>query len=154
MDLITHSVTGLLIGSVAATEKDKLYAVLLTGAFAAALIDVLDIWLYFVDLDIYRTYHRVFTHTLIGAPLYAVLGALPAWLWVRRRYLFLYIIALVSILVHLLMDVICEWPILLLFPLSKKDFALSYIVFSSRVVLIVVTVLTLGVLVLRHKNRG
>ena len=151
MDLVTHSMTGFLIGSVAATKKDRLYAVLLTGVVAAALIDLLDVWLYFVDHDIYRNYHRVFTHTLLGVPFYAALGSLPAWLWVRGRYLFFYLIALASILAHLAMDMVCEWPILLFYPLSKKDFSLSYIVYSSRTVLIVVTLLAIGILYLRQR---
>ena len=120
MDLVTHSMTGLLIGAAAATKKDKLYAVLLTGAFAAALIDILDVWLYFVDRDIYRNYHRVFTHTLVDVPFYATLGALPGWLCLRGRYLFFYLVALTSILAHLGMDTVCEWPILLFSPLAKR----------------------------------
>lgn len=151
MDLVTHSMTGLLIGSVAAGKKDRLYAVLLTGAGAAALIDVLDVWLYFVNHNIYRSYHRLFTHTLLGAPFYAALGALPAWLWVRKRYFFLYFVAFASILVHLAMDMVCEWPLLLFYPLSKKDLSLGYIAYSSRIVLIVVTVLAIGSLYLRQK---
>jgi len=151
MDLITHSMTGLLIGSVATTKKDKLYAVLLAAVVASALLDVLDVWLYLVDVDLYYHYHRVYTHTLVGAPLYAALGALPAWLWVRARYLFLYIIALVSILVHLGMDLLCEWPVLLLYPLSHKDFAQGYIIYSSRIILIIVTALAIGILYARQK---
>lgn len=150
MDLITHSMTGLLIGSAAAAKKDKLYAVILAGVLASALIDVLDVWLYLVDINLYREYHRVYTHTIFGAPLYAALAAVPAWLWVRERYAFLYLISIFSILAHLGMDVLCEWPILLLFPLSDKDFAQGYIVYSSRIVLFAVTAICMGILFWRQ----
>lgn len=151
MDLITHSMTGLFIGAAAATKKDRLYAVILTGVLAAALIDLLDVWLYPVSKDLFFRYHRVYTHSLLGSPFYAAIGALPGWLWVRGRYRFLYLIALTSILAHLAMDVVCEWPILLLFPLSKQDFSLGYIIYSSRLVLFVVTIFALGILFVRQR---
>jgi membrane-bound metal-dependent hydrolase YbcI (DUF457 family) len=153
MDLVTHSMTGLLIGSVAATRKDKLYAVLLTGAFASALPD-LDAVLYFVDTNLYQAYHRVFTHTLAGAPFLAIPGAIPAWLWVRGRYLRLYLIALACIMIHLGMDVLCDWELYLLFPFSRKDFAQGYIEYSSPPLLIVITIITIGILFMRQKREA
>ena len=152
MDVVTHSMAGLLIGGTAARKKDNLYAVLLTAALASALIDVLDVWLYLVDVELYRRYHRVYTHTLYGAPFFALLGALPAWLWVKGRWLFLYLVSLVSILVHLGMDVLCDWPLLLFYPFSDRDFALYWVTYSNIPLLIILTVLSLGVIYYRYNR--
>jgi membrane-bound metal-dependent hydrolase YbcI (DUF457 family) len=152
MDLVTHSMTGLLIGSLAATRKAPLYPVLLTGVFSAALPD-LDAVLYLIDLELYFNYHRLFTHSLFLAPLYAGLAALPAWIWLRSRYFYIYLIALISILIHLGLDLPCDYQLFLLYPFSRKDFALHYISYSSRALLIVVTLLALAILFYRNKDQ-
>ena len=51
MDLVTHAMTGLLVGSAAANRKTKLYPALLTGALAAAILDLDTKHVEFVKLD-------------------------------------------------------------------------------------------------------
>ncbi|MFO8058170.1 MAG: metal-dependent hydrolase [bacterium] len=153
MDTVTHSMTGFLMGASAARKKDNLYAALLTGVLASVLLDadsLLQVW----DYGLYVRYHRLFTHNLPVAPLFALLASLPAWRWVRDRYLFYYLIAFSSILVHLIMDMVCSWPLLLFYPFSKKDFALNWVGFTSNTVLLTVCVLAVAVLWLRHKGQG
>jgi membrane-bound metal-dependent hydrolase YbcI (DUF457 family) len=145
MDIFTHSMNGLLIGSVSTNRKEKLIAYLFTGALASVLVDLPDVCLLIND-DLYFKYHRVFTHTLIGAPFFAVLAALPAYRRVHKWFASLYLIALLSILAHFAMDAACEWPIMLFYPFTRRDFSLGFFVFSSRAVLFTLTILTLGVL--------
>jgi len=146
--------TGLLIGSLAGTKNDRLYPALLTGALASALPD-LDAFIALGGMDFFHKYHRVFTHTVFAAPFLAVLAALPAWIWFKRHYLFSYLIASVCLLVHLGMDVICLWPIMLFYPLSKKDYAMNLLnnKDTSYLALLTVTVVTMGMLYLLEKKR-
>ncbi len=149
MDIITHSFTGVLAGSLLAGRKDRLYAVILTGLIASALPD-LDFILFLIDTDLYYGYHRLFTHALIAAPLIALVASLPSWLWVRSRYLFHYAVALVSIMIHLAMDLFCDWRLLLLYPFSRMDFSLGYVHYTSPTLLILVTFITAIVLLFRR----
>jgi len=153
MDLVTHAMAGLLVGSIAAKRKVPLYPVLLTGTLAAAMLDF-DAILYPIDIGLYFKYHRLFTHSLLLAPFYAGLGALPAWLWVRTRYLYFYLIALISILLHLGLDLPCDYQLCLLFPLNRKDFALHLIPYSSIPALLVITALAITILLIRFRNLG
>ena len=151
MDTLTHAMAGLLVGSVAATRKVKLAPVLVTGVLAGAMLDA-DAVLYLINIALYFQYHRLFTHSLLFAPGYAALAALPAWVWVRRSYLYFYLIALIAILVHLALDLPCAYHLYLLYPLSRKNFSLEYIPYTSRAVLMTVTVLSLVILYLRQNQ--
>jgi inner membrane protein len=153
MDLVTHAMVGLLVGSIAANRKTPLYPVLLTGTLAAAMLDF-DAILYPINLGLYFKYHRLFTHSLLLAPFYAGLGALPAWLWVRSRFFSFYLIALLSILLHLGLDLPCDYQLYLLFPLNRKDFAWHYIPYSSAPALLVITALALTILLVRFRKIG
>jgi len=147
MDVATHAMTGMLIGSAVALRKGRLYPLLLTGAAASAIPD-LDAFIRIAGSDYFFKYHRVFTHTIFAAPLLAALASLPAWIWEKKGYLLIYLLAFAVLLVHLGMDVLCMWPIRLFYPLGNKDYALNLFnnKDTSMIVLFIVTIATLGML--------
>jgi len=154
MDVVTHSMAGLLIGSLAGAKDDRLYPALLTGALASALPD-LDAFIKLGGMDLFYKYHRVFTHTVFATPFIAAPAALPAWIWFKKHYLFFYLIACGSFLTHLGLDLVALWPIMLFYPLSKKDYAMNLLnnKDTSYVALFALTVLTMGMLYLLDKKR-
>jgi len=154
MDVVTHSMAGLLIGSLAAIKTNKVYPVLLTGALASALPDI-DAFIAIGGMDFFHKYHRVFTHTVFATPFLALLATLPAWIWVRSRYVFSYLIAFFCNLIHLGMDVICLWPIQLFYPFSEKDYAMNLLnnKDTSYTVLFAVTISAVLMLYLLEKKR-
>ena len=151
MDVVTHAMTGMLIGSVAAVKKDNLYPLLLTGAVASVLPD-LDSFIRVFGSDFFFKYHRVFTHTLFGVPLLAVIASLPVWIWKKKGHLLIYTIALTATLFHSGMDVLCLWPIKLLYPLSERDFALNLFNNNdtSYAALFIITIASMGMLYYHH----
>jgi len=151
MDIVTHAMTGALVGAIAATKRPQLYPALLTGALASALPD-LDAVLHLIDYDLFVRYHRLFTHNLFALPLIAALAAAPASAWVRGRFLYFYLIALVSAALHLGMDLICHCRLLLLYPLSRRPFQLSIIGFSSNWALLSITAAVILVIYLRRRQ--
>jgi membrane-bound metal-dependent hydrolase YbcI (DUF457 family) len=85
MDPITHGITGALLGKSYFSEKHgptAVFAVTLGSVFPD--VDVVTGWFTHDPLATIR-YHRGFTHSLIGLPIFsAALALLTIW-WIRRR---------------------------------------------------------------------
>ena len=190
MDLATHALAGMAVGA-AATRLwwhglpvhdpetragmpvppiPPLLPILATGVIASVLPDV-DVLLWPIDLNLYYEWHRLFTHTLLAAPVIAavaaaagiVIGAGPPIRprmggftgffispgdnqttfsetrepthFLRRRGKWvghgtLLATALVAVVLHLSLDLLCDWPLRLLWPISNRDFALAIINYS------------------------
>jgi membrane-bound metal-dependent hydrolase YbcI (DUF457 family) len=145
--------TGVLIGAAAAPRQEKPGGYILAGALASALPD-LDAALYLVSADVYCSYHRVFTHTLFAAPILAGLAALAGWEFFKGSgFPRLYLIALAGLLVHYGMDILCDWPVLMFYPLSRLDLAQGYIQYSSSLLAVLITILTVAVICLRFGRK-
>jgi inner membrane protein len=142
MDLGTHALAGMAVGA-AAARKEPLVAALATGVIASVLPD-LDAWLYFINLPLYYTYHRLFTHPVVALPVIAGVAA-AAGLAIGRtrraravtvgvtappRGLALLLVAVFALALHLALDYLCDFPLRLLWPFSNYDFALYLISYS------------------------
>ena len=154
MDLATHALAGMAVGA-AAARKAPLAAALATGVIASVLPD-LDAWLYFINLQLYYEWHRLFTHTLLAAPVIAAaaaaaglaigvsggppirprMGGFTGFPISRHRcrkwvgHATLLATALFAVILHLSLDLLCDWPLRLLWPISNRDFALAIINYS------------------------
>ncbi len=152
MDVITHAMSGALIGASASRKREFLAGAMTACVFASAILDVADVWLWPVDLELYRRYHRVFTHSIFSAPFLAALSAFAGWLIIRSRYLYLFSLSFLCVAVHLGMDLFCDWPLRLLYPLSEADFALYLVNYTSYPALISLTLAASAVLLLRNSR--
>jgi inner membrane protein len=141
MDGITHAMTGVLIGSAGANYKKILYPAILTGVLGSLLIDADSLLRWVMDMKAFWKYHRVYTHNVFAIPILALISSIPAWIWVRGKYLRFYVIALVAVIVHNAMDIVCIWPHKLLFPLSDKDFSLSWVKSDTCIPVLVAVIL-------------
>jgi len=141
MDGITHTMTGLLIGTAGGNRKEILYAAIVTGILGSLLIDADSLLRWIVDMEAFYKYHRVYTHNIFALPIMAAISSVPAWIWIRGHYLRFYLIALVAIVVHILMDIVCIWEHKLFFPFSDKDYALSWVKSDTYIPVLVAVIL-------------
>lgn len=117
--------TGIIVGAIASAKNDRVYPAILTGAVAAGLPDADSFMKIFSSYEFFNEYHRLFTHNIFAWPLLAALAALPAYLWKKQNFAFYFIISFCVIATHFILDILCIWRILLLYPISKKNFALD-----------------------------
>lgn len=116
------------------------WLVILTGAIAGNFPDI-DIVTYLINPLYYDAYwHRGATHSLVLAPLWALLLTAILWLtlWRRRNGVLLYSICLAGIVSHILVDVLTSWPTSLWYPISHSRPALGIIFIIDLVVTITV----------------
>lgn len=130
MDNIAHGLTGALIGYCGfrqrgGTESGR--AALWTCVAAAEFPDM-DVVLGFFGRDTFFRWHRSFTHSAIMLPLWATLLAWVFWEWSdRRNFRLLWWAAVAGIASHLLLDWLTNYGTELLWPLSDRRFALSWV---------------------------
>lgn len=134
MDVFTHfAVPYLLLWALRRPHRERLAAGL--GGYAPDL-DVLTAPLAHVFPDLYFLGHRGVSHTLLGAPLHALVlvGVLALPWWSRRwprmeAYRFgprLVLLAMVASYTHLVLDVVTMWGVPLLWPWSFDRFTTSW----------------------------
>lgn len=124
MDNLTHTLTGILL---ARAGMGRLAPHGTALAVAAANLPDLDIVSGAGGSLCYLAHHRGFTHAFFWMPLVA-LAPLPLWwLWSRRQrhvsskdWLLAYVISLVAVLSHLLLDALNVYGIRLLHPFSSR----------------------------------
>ena len=134
MDTLTHALSGALLGRATAASPAEHAAAdtrlpvatrMAAGALAAAFPD-LDVVLGFLSPVSYLTLHRGPTHSLVLAPVWALLVAgCLALLWRRHGWRAFYGVALGGIVIHILGDWITSFGTMMLWPLSDRRFALS-----------------------------
>ncbi len=123
MDTITHGLVGALVGrAYAPSTPEGLTPTqrMITGAIAATLPD-LDYATYWIDpARFLSTWHRGPTHSIVLAPLWALLiGMVCAWMLGRSEHRRdCIIIAALALLSHIATDVITVFGTAILFPLS------------------------------------
>jgi inner membrane protein len=125
MDPLTHLVTGVICSQVLPAPSRWWAAA--AGAIFAVLPDVDYFFIYWDRLAFIR-YHRGFTHSLVAVPLFALAGALlgralggPRW------FKPLFILGIVVLLSHLLLDLATSYGTQLLSPFSRRRFSLDWI---------------------------
>lgn len=130
MDTLTHALSGALLGRALARTPPRpgepTPAVMTAAGFLAAGFPDLDVALSLVSPIAYLTLHRGPTHSLVLAPLWALLLAWAfSLIWRRHPWRAFYRVALGALLIHIAGDWITSFGTLMLWPLSDHRFALS-----------------------------
>ncbi len=128
MDIVTHA----LLGAVAArsfSQHQHRRAATIIGAIAALLPDLDVLIRSSSDVLMTLTYHRHFTHSLLFAPLAALVASLFLWPLFRRHLsnTRLYGYALTGYISACLLDVCTSYGTYLLWPLVDKPLSLNII---------------------------
>ena len=130
MDTLTHALSGMLLArATARTKSDKpqlpLHVRMWCGFLAAAFPDADFVTRYFGSLS-YLEYHRGVTHSILMLPLWAVLLSFIFFLLWRRRYAWqqYFAVSAMSLLIHILGDVITAYGTMILAPLSDLRLAM------------------------------
>jgi inner membrane protein len=118
MDNLTHSLVGLMVARAAGTDRDKY---LPSTLVIAANIPDIDVVAGLGGALAYLQYHRSYTHSLAFAPVMALLPPLILWALVRARIsLRVYVLSLVGVLSHLVLDWTNAYGIRLFLPFSSR----------------------------------
>jgi len=125
VDPLTHLATGVICSQLLPAPSRWWAAA--AGAILAVLPDV-DYFCIFWDRLAFIRYHRGFTHSLVALPLFALAGALLGrFLGGPRWFKPLFILGLVALASHLLLDLATSYGTQLLSPFSRRRFSLDWI---------------------------
>ena len=125
MDPLTHLTTGLICSQLLPAPSRWWAAA--AGAIFAVWPDV-DYFFIFWDRLAFIRYHRGFTHSLVALPLFALAGALLGrFLGGDRWFKPLFILGLVALGSHLILDLATSYGTQLLSPFSRRRFSLDWI---------------------------
>lgn len=125
MDPLTHLATGVICSQLLPAPSRWWAAA--AGAIFAVLPDV-DYFFIFWDRLAFIRYHRGFTHSLVALPLFALAGALLGrFLGGPRWFKPLFILGLVVLGSHLLLDLATSYGTQILSPFSRRRFSLDWI---------------------------
>jgi len=130
MDTITHALTGALVGySGFRQEADsRLSRVALWTCVVASEFPDVDVILNFISGETFLRWHRGPTHSLVLLPFWAAFVAWVFWeLSGRRRFRLLWSAALVSMAVHIALDLITNYGTMLLSPFWDTRFELGWV---------------------------
>lgn len=134
MDAATHILDGLAIGVGLAKGKAHPVAVAAAG-FLGALAPDVDTFFLLKGWDVYRMYHRVYTHTFWALPILAALVTLMVGFWIRfEGWKFLYWTALGAAVTHIILDMGPRFPLRFFWPFSDLNLATGAIPFHSPLV--------------------
>jgi inner membrane protein len=125
MDPLTHVAAGVVCSQLL-TSPSRWWAAL-AGALFALLPDI-DYFYIFWDRLAFIRYHRGFTHSLVALPLLALAGALLGRIlggprWFRP----LFILGLIVLASHLLLDLATSYGTQILSPFSRRRFSLDWV---------------------------
>ncbi|MBI1424565.1 MAG: metal-dependent hydrolase [Gammaproteobacteria bacterium] len=159
MDTLTHALSAALAARATQASTTKpgqpsptahAWAGFLAGAFPDS-----DIIMLLFGHTAYLNHHRGITHSLVMAPLWAVLLAGIFSLLFRRRYSWraFYEVSLLAILVHIFGDVITNYGTMIFAPFSDYKLALSTtFIIDPYFTGIIVLALLMGFFSKRHKR--
>ncbi|PTX49157.1 inner membrane protein [Melghirimyces profundicolus] len=138
MDNLTHGLLGYAV--YAATRKEEESRKEQLGYAAAAVIggEIPDIegFTTFMGPEIYLTWHRAFTHSVLFAPVLALLAVGTVALFnraVRRKKA--YVLALAAILIHIAADWANTWGTGLLEPIIRERYSLGILPIVDVIIL-------------------
>jgi len=122
MDPVTHGLAGAVIAKAGFSRSLGKWGTI-TGIIVALLPDS-DIVLRLFGLETYLRYHRGITHSLILLPVYSLL---LAFIFQRiskiRNFFYFYLLCFLSLLSHILLDLVTSFGTMALSPLSSQRLA-------------------------------
>jgi len=138
LDTLTHGLTGIglacVVQEIAVTPQTGLVA---TALIASQLPDI-DVALGSKGKVNYIKHHRGFTHSLLLSPFYALLPAFGVWLFTPGSGLgLLYLVSLLSILLHLFLDLLNSYGTKILWPFSKQRYAWDLLMVIDPLIILV-----------------
>jgi membrane-bound metal-dependent hydrolase YbcI (DUF457 family) len=129
MDIIAHSLSGVLVGRIAMQEETGKDRIFYMGISIAALIvpDV-DAISYIKGPDAFAMIHQRFTHTIFSLLLLPPLLAWIVYLFNKRPgFIRIYLLFLIGMGIHIAEDLIAHWPVQFFYPFSQKGWAFGLI---------------------------
>ena len=125
MDPLTHVAAGVICSQLV-TSPSRWWAAL-AGALFAVLPDI-DYFYIFWDRLAFIRYHRGLTHSLVALPLFALAGALAGRLLGGPRWFKpLFVLGLIILASHLLLDLATSYGTQILSPFSRRRFSLDWV---------------------------
>jgi membrane-bound metal-dependent hydrolase YbcI (DUF457 family) len=121
VDIFAHAIAGGLLGRAVAPASERWKRTAVIGAVAGVSPDIPDTPLVFMGHEAWLQWHQLYTHSLVGLvwvpPLFALLFVGLSW---RRRFLLAY----AGWGLHVLLDVVANWPVPVPWPLLDSRWAL------------------------------
>ncbi len=129
MDLITHAIAGLAVGSLSGDPVSITNPIYLSSMVGAIAPDIDVIWGYTKfkkkrDLPCWIQ-HRSITHSLVGIPILSIIIALTLSFLMSASFGQLLIFSLVGTLSHSLLDLMNCYGVRILWPVNNKSYALG-----------------------------
>lgn len=147
MDFITHTLAGVSTARLFGNQDREIRAIGLTVILASLLPDM-DVWVYWLDPELFGKYHRTITHSIMGMIVIAFIAGTVSW-WVSQRDWLKFIpisgfipgagdiaelpplqwhrcllFSLWATSLHFYLDWVTGWGIAPLWPLSNEDLSL------------------------------
>ena len=132
MDILHHSAIGLIGFNIAVTNDQTMMGLFF---LIGNVFPDLDAFLVLFGRSFYLKNHQGFSHSLLFAPLYALLIVLLLFPFLPFAW-GNFLAVLLGLMVHSFLDYLNSYGIMLLYPLSKKRYALDAIFFVDVVLLI------------------
>ena len=129
MDVIAHSLSGVLLGQISApgdSERErKYYLGVCVGALILPDIDAVS---YVFGPDAFAAIHQRFTHTIFALALLPPVAAGIVRLFHKKHsFLRTYFLILLGMTIHIGEDLIAHWPVEFFYPLSRRGWAFGLI---------------------------
>jgi membrane-bound metal-dependent hydrolase YbcI (DUF457 family) len=129
MDIIAHSLSGILLGQIAMKEdtgaERKYY---FSACIAGLILPDIDAVSYLFGPDAFAAVHQRFTHTLFAVAIFPLIIARIFHLWDKKHsYIRTYLLILIGMMIHISEDLIAHWPVEFFYPLSKKGWTFGLI---------------------------
>jgi membrane-bound metal-dependent hydrolase YbcI (DUF457 family) len=129
MDIIAHSLSGVLLGQMAMKEdtaRERLYY-FGVGITALVLPDI-DAISYLWGPDGFAAVHQRFTHTIIALGIFPlVMGSIIRKIERKHSFKRTYFLFLAGMMIHVAEDLIAHWPVEFFYPFSRKGWAFGLI---------------------------
>ena len=129
MDIIAHSMSGILLGQMAMKEDTKTERRYYFGVCVLGLIlPDIDAISYLFGPDAFAAVHQRFTHTIFAVAIFPLIIAWMLHHWDKKHsYIRTYLLLLIGMMVHISEDLIAHWPVEFFHPLSKKGWTFGLI---------------------------
>ena len=146
MEPVTHFLTGACLGSTGFNRRTAYATLAITLAAEAPDIDVL--WSFRGPVAVLQ-HHRGFTHTLLGAPLVALVVTAIVWLWHRSRkqqptipprWTVLWLLSLLAALSHIFLDWTNNYGIRPFFPFNPRWYSGSFVFIVEPVLFLILLI--------------